>query len=447
MINFKSFVEINFNVKSILYYRIWNIIAGIIVVFVIPNYLNYNIQGYYFTFLSIVALQIIFELGLSQIITQISSHEFAHVEPYRTTHIKNNDNINKLIYIKHFIKSWYKKISLLFFITTWTLGALYFSLFSTDGSVDWAYPWLIMVLATAINLFLTPRFGIIEGAGETGRVAMVRLTQSILGHALMVIVILAGGQLWSVIVVPLTASIYSFAWLAFSKNPYRNIPMQVGPGIREPQWRSELMGLQWRVALAWLGGYLSYQTIVPIVFAFQGSGEAGRIGMALQISGTLQTLGMSWIAARSPEFGYLISRGEFRNLRRLFVRSSSYAVATTLVCSTLVAIGIQLIVALYPNLEYKLPSITVSLILIATSTFGAFTYAMAAYMRAHKTEPLVISSLVTGATTVVLATIGGQSSAVVVIALYAFVTLCISTPWTYVLYRRYRDFNITREVA
>ena len=208
-----------------------------------------------------------------------------------------------------------------------------------------------------------------------------------------------------------------------------------------------MIGLQWRVALAWLGGYLSWQTIVPIVFAFQGPGEAGRIGLALQISGTLQTLGMSWVAARSPEFSYSISRGEFGTLRELFVRSASYAVATTLLCSTLVAIGIQGIVAVNPSLEYQLPSMTVALILIATATFGTFTYALAAYMRAHKTEPLVISSLVTGAITVALAIIGGQSSAAMVIGLYAFVTLFISTPWTYLLYRRYRDINLIREMA
>src|ERR1700734_3422749 len=53
--------------------------AGLVTVALIARFLSPAEQGYYYTFGSLVALQIVFELGFSFVILQMASHERAHL--------------------------------------------------------------------------------------------------------------------------------------------------------------------------------------------------------------------------------------------------------------------------------------------------------------------------------------------------------------------------------
>src|SRR5271168_3122662 len=60
--------------------RVWSSSAGIVTVALIARFLSPAEQGYYYTFGSLVALQIVFELGFSFVIQQMASHERAHLD-------------------------------------------------------------------------------------------------------------------------------------------------------------------------------------------------------------------------------------------------------------------------------------------------------------------------------------------------------------------------------
>ena len=57
--------------------RAWSSLAGPVTVTLIAHFLSPAEQGYYYTFGSLIALQIIFELGFSFVILQMASHERA----------------------------------------------------------------------------------------------------------------------------------------------------------------------------------------------------------------------------------------------------------------------------------------------------------------------------------------------------------------------------------
>ena len=54
--------------------------GGIITVFLIARFLSKEEQGFYYTFVSVLAIQIFFELGLGGILTQFVAHEMAHIQ-------------------------------------------------------------------------------------------------------------------------------------------------------------------------------------------------------------------------------------------------------------------------------------------------------------------------------------------------------------------------------
>src|SRR6202162_2444360 len=68
--------------------RFWGSAAGLITVLLIARFLTPAEQGYYYTFGSLVAIQMIFELGFSFVILQLASHERAQLsisDDYRIT--------------------------------------------------------------------------------------------------------------------------------------------------------------------------------------------------------------------------------------------------------------------------------------------------------------------------------------------------------------------------
>ena len=59
--------------------KLWLLFAGPITLYLISLYLTPEMQGFYYTFLSLVALQVFIELGFYVVITQFASHEWAHL--------------------------------------------------------------------------------------------------------------------------------------------------------------------------------------------------------------------------------------------------------------------------------------------------------------------------------------------------------------------------------
>ena len=59
--------------------RMWGLISGPVTMLLIAARFSKEVQGYYFTFSSLLALQVFLELGLGQVIVQFASHEWSHL--------------------------------------------------------------------------------------------------------------------------------------------------------------------------------------------------------------------------------------------------------------------------------------------------------------------------------------------------------------------------------
>lgn len=57
----------------------WTSAAGLVTIALIAHFLPAAEQGYYYTYASLIALQMVFELGFSQVVMQLASHERAHL--------------------------------------------------------------------------------------------------------------------------------------------------------------------------------------------------------------------------------------------------------------------------------------------------------------------------------------------------------------------------------
>jgi hypothetical protein len=74
-----QWVGIDFHIQQTLLLRGWQVISGGVMLIFVAHWMTGIEQGFYYTFSSLIALQIFFELGLNYVVMQIVSHESAHL--------------------------------------------------------------------------------------------------------------------------------------------------------------------------------------------------------------------------------------------------------------------------------------------------------------------------------------------------------------------------------
>jgi hypothetical protein len=136
-----------------------------------------------------------------------------------------------------------------------------------------------------------------------------------------------------------------------------------------------------------------------VLFAYQGAVVAGQMGMSLSIATALNTLAMAWVNTKAPMFGLLIARSEFAALDRLFFRSLRQATIVAVLLAWGVWVSFSLMRYLHIPLGARvLTPLALGLLFIA-AVVNVVVFALAVYLRAHKKEPFLWISVLTGVLT------------------------------------------------
>lgn len=420
--------------------RGWQIIAGGLMVVLIPIWLGKVEQGYYYTFSSLLALQIFFELGMNQVIMQLVSHDFAHLKLSNAGVLEGDAaRIGRLASLVKLLCRWYGIAATLFFVVVSISGVKFFSAKDDLSILTWGAPWIVLTFATAINLYLSAALTVIEGTGEVAGVARMRLVQSIWGNGLMWLALAFGAGLWAIPLVPLVGAVYTACWLGANGLLLKRLREHVELAASESRinWRTDIFPFQWRIAVSWVSGYFIFQLFTPLTFSRFGAIEAGRLGISMAVFSALLTVGMSWVNAKIPSFAAHISRNERSNLNVLFVSVLKRSMIFTLGATSMIMLIVLILGGLNVAIVHRFAPLPVIACLAVVTLANCFIFAAAAYMRAHKEEPMMMLSIVTGVAALGAAAIGSKYNMFVMMASYALVTVGIALPWTAKLFFDY----------
>lgn len=427
----QAIAGLDFHVLVTLLFRGWVIVAGAATVLLLPLWLSATEQGYYFTFASVLALQVFFELGLNQIVLQLVSHEVAHLTETADGRLAGKEShLARLSSLTRLIRRWYGVAAMLFALIGGIAGAVFFTQKGTEPMSVWLGVLVVLVGATAANLWLSPGLAVMEGCGKVGQVARLRLAQSVLGYAFLWAALLSGAGLWAAVALPVVSAVCTGYWVTAHGNILRWLSSRTVDLNNQLRWRTDVLPLQWRIALSWASGYFVHYIFTPILFATQGAVEAGRLGMAMTVFSAVSTLGMSWVNAKAPYFTMHISRNEKSALNALFKNTLSRAVlVTTFLCGGVV-VAAWVLTHLQVSSMSRLASLEVLLVLALVAVVNCAVSAAAIYMRAHRQEPMLTISVVTGCLTALCAYFGAQYSMLVMVLMYAAVITLVMLPWT-----------------
>lgn len=433
--------------KSIAYSsgaRVVQGVTGVGSMFFISTFLSGVEQGFYFTFASILALQVFFELGLSGIMTQYVAHEVSHLELNSDRCYSGEDKYkSRLSYLLHFCVKWYSVIALLVFVFLLLLGFFYFGKYGAEHSsaIEWKTPWVIICLATAIQMFISPITAIITGLGFVKETSKISFFQQFivpfctwLGLALgYKLYVMGFGYLISALI-----WLYGVTKMDLLKIIFNLWKIKI---VEKVDYVKEIFPYQWKIATSWISGYFIFQLFNPVLFASEGAVVAGQMGMTLQALNAINAFTMSWMNTKIPLFSGLIAKRQFLQLDSIFNKTVKQMSA---ICVFLLLSFFILIVVLRISsfsigdtvLADRFLGYVPMLLMMLPIFLGQYVGAWATYLRCHKAEPFLFNSIVAGILCLLSTLLLGSKFGLYGVTIgYCFIRISLF-PWAYSIFKK-----------
>ncbi len=417
---------------------VWRLMSSPITMLLIGRCLTPEMQGFYFTFGSLLALQSFLELNLTIAVLNVASHEWARLKLDEAGEIVGDpDALSRLVSLGRFVFKWYAVACVLFVVGVGTGGYIFFKQDPHPG-VMWEGPWWGLVILSSLLLWSLPFNALLEGCNQVTTIQRFRLSQSVLGNLALWPTLALGGGLWAAVAVTAVGMLRGMYLFGVQ---YRRFfkPFFSQPTGQQMNWKTEVWPMQWRLGLSGIFSYFMFHLFNPVMFHYYGAAVAGQMGMTMSIVSVLREVALKWLQPKVPRFGMLIARKDYTDLNRLWWRTTRASVAVAGAGALAIWLVIYGLNALnVPLVERLLPPLPSGLLLLGT-IFMSLGYCYAVYLRAHKQEPLVVLSAVTSLLMGLLVWwLGSQFGPIGASVAYIVVVGGISLPWQTVIWFRCR---------
>ena len=396
-------------------------------VLLIVHFLTPAEQGYYYALWSLVALQSVFELGFSFVILQVAAHERAHLEFQPDGSITGNEASHfRLASLLQRAVRWYTSAAVVMGIVLLFGGMRFFALHQQPQAPNlWVVPLRVTVLACAITFSIGPVLSFLEGCGQVTQVARMRFFQSVVSVGLSWTALLTHHGLFSPAMVLLGQGLVA-SLLLISRRRLLLPLLRMHVAQRGISWRREVWPFQWKIAISWLCDYFIFQLFTPVLFACRGPVEAGKMGLSMSIVMQMSAMMLSWMTTKAAPFGNLIARRETPELDRLFFRSLRQSLGLFAGAASVVLIGVAVAPYILPKISRRIEEWPIFLLLLLTGISSHIVQSEAIYLRAHKTEPFLVQSIVIASCTAASVVIFAKTSGALGVSLAYFFVLGIA---------------------
>jgi hypothetical protein len=426
--------------------RAWQLLTGPVTLTLMALFFTPEMRGYFYTFGSVLALQVFFELSLHIVLINVVSHEWASLSIDESGELAGDEAAqSRLASLLKTSLKWYAVAAILFVVLCGPGGACWLALESLPLA-EWIAPWSVLVILTGGLLVVQPLTAILEGCDQLTTVNQYRLRQAVFGTLVVWSIIGFGLGLWAAA----GSAAVRLGWElhlvgVHYRRFFRSILRKTVSAIIN--WEVEVWPLQWRLAIQGIATWGTLQMLTPVIWGTSGAAESGRMGMTWTVLIALQAAASAWVDTRRPKFGQLVANGSFDELNSLFFRCTSLSI----VALTVGVVSFCGVLTALPYLEWsvadKLAAAFVSPESAAVLSLGILVFQIpncqTIYVRAHKQEPFLIPSLIVSACVATSVTVLGikygiQGAAIAWTACICVVQLPL---WTTIWRRAHRDWH------
>jgi O-antigen/teichoic acid export membrane protein len=422
--------------------RSTQLLWALFTVYFTTKFLSPHEQGYAYTFGSILAIQVFFELGFTGIIAQFVAHEASHLKWTDGYQIEGEDHYkSRLSSLIHFAIKWYARLAGFLLVALVVSGIFFFQKYN-DGSHDiaWKLPWILLVIGTSINFIIAPISSFLEGLGKVKEIAKIRFYEQVVSPMIYCGALALGFKLF-VSSFMVLVSIGTFVTLVykFSLHKYLLSIWKI-PVIQRVSYMDEIFPFQWKIALSWISGYFIFQLFNPVLFASEGAKVAGQMGLTITALNSLLGLAYGWITTKVPTMSGLIAMKKYAQLDILFNKT----LRQIMFVASAVVVSFILVVFVLQRYDISVFGSHIGTRFLPILPLAIFSFSIwlqvpincwAVYLRTHKKEPLLLNSVLGGILSCVSALILGKYCGLYGL-LFGFLSiqLTIGLIWVYIVF-------------
>jgi hypothetical protein len=369
--------------------RLWLVLTGPVTIVVLAIHFSSYDQGYFFTFMSLAAIRTAAELGLGQvIIVRIA-------QLYATAAGSTDASAPQVGGFVRFTAKWFASVGFILAGLLCVAGTLLLGASKGLPTAAWLPQWITLSWLVGLDVALSGLLFPLEGAGQVRPVYFCRMVRSFVNSLALWLFILLGFQLWS-ISIGLACSLVWTSWFLFSKGRLVIDALRPDARVARIEWRSQVLPAQWRLALSGLAEYVSFYTVIPLMYVMHGPVIAGQLGVTWQLAAAVSSIAGAIVFTRFPEFSRLVGARSIQELDGLLVSTSMISMAICILGA--VGFGSAVLVLQTAGLEIAarmLPFGQVVILLVGLLIWHS-NLTIVSYLRAHGGDPYLPASLIGG---------------------------------------------------
>jgi O-antigen/teichoic acid export membrane protein len=373
--------------------QLTRLFTGPVTMALVLRYLTPEVQGYFYAFAGVVAMQVFLEMGFSQNILQFTSHEYAKLQ-FTAAGTLEGDPVSRsrLISLGRLAFGYYAVAAAIFLVAVGIGGHIFFTVAvhrdPAGHIVVWQGAWWIIAVTAALSLAVNPAWSLLQGCNQVAVLAKFNFWVALATFGANAVALISGAGIYASAIGAAFNLLLSLAYLLWR---WRAFFMQFRehPRHGHVSWKYEIWPFQWRIAVSWMSGYFVFDIVNPIAFYFCGPVDAGRLGMSLQLVRIISNVALTWISTKGPQFGMLIATRAWNELDALWRRS-------TIQVFVFYLLGYAAFLSVIPFVGYFLPKVPARIAPFPVNAWlgGALVTqvligAMAMELRAHKREPFM----------------------------------------------------------
>lgn len=369
--------------------RAWGAVAGLLVTIAVAIFLTLNAQGYFFTFLSLLNLQILVELGLGAVVVQFVAHEWSFLQCGSDGRVSGDPiALSRIRQIARLAAIWYAAGAAIYIGVLLCAGQ--FILASKSGA-GWLAPWLTLVGAVGLDFLILPLIGVLEGCRRLSEVYRYRLFRAMINWIVVIAGLSMGLGLWAVPAGVLAGVSYSVVFVlsrrAFLQSIFMASP-ETTPSSKV-NWRREMLPMQAQVGVAALSAVAIFYMFTPLIFRFVGPEAAGRMAMTWNMILSVAAVSQAIVQPKAAILGSLVSQGDFAGADKVVMRTGALAIGACALATVVLFCGLAIIPYIMPSFANRILGLPLTLAFMVGNFAIQAMFPIIVYGRAFKRDPMM----------------------------------------------------------
>lgn len=426
------------NVKGVKFYllnKTWILVSTPLTIWLVLVQLNSFEQGYYYTFLSILAYQALAEFGFNAGLIHFLANEWANLKIVNGVVAGPSYSINNLSSLLKMALKWtffssIFAVAILFFI------GIYFFQDRNSVSQPWLYPWTFACIAVIFYFFSQTLKSIAEGVNNIYQSQQASLYGGIFSAICVWLGLLFNFKLYVISIAIMANALVVILYLSFKLSPVLNCIRLKGDGKDSVKWRGDFLSHQFKLGISCACGLVMFQSFVPFIFKFQGSAQAGQAGILLQAYALINVFGMVWLTNAGPEIGRCWSRKNKDGIKKIVREVLEKSIFTVVVLSFLAIFFVYSLKEVRPEIGVRMGSMYSLIFLCMTALIMQFSNVFTAAVRFQKKEFFLFNSIIGAVLVTASNYLFVRYSVDMVFVGYFAIMFLVVSPWVYFIYKQ-----------